>query len=77
MVDASGGPSLSQALSVKTKLAHLNLDGNLIGASGAAYLSLTLPVNHTTLTYLNLGSKETGEPGAASLSLRPFQSIAL
>lgn len=39
MVGASGGPSLSQALSVKTKLAHLNLDGNLIGASGAASLS--------------------------------------
>ena len=76
MVDVSGGPSLSQALSVKTKLAHLNLDGNLIGASGAASLSQVFPVS-TTLTHLNLGSKETGEPGAASLSLRPFQSIAL
>ena len=59
---------LSQALSVNTKLTHLNLSGNEIGESGAQLLSNALFYN-TTLTHLNLDDNLVGPLGVAYLSL--------
>ena len=59
---------LSQALSVNTKLTHLNLSGNEIDESGAKLLSKALFYN-TALTHLNLGDNLVGARGVAYLSL--------
>ena len=59
---------LSQALSVNTKLTHLNLSGNEIDASGAKFLSEAL-FHNTALTHLNLDDNLVGALGAAYLSL--------
>ena len=59
---------LSQALSVNTKLTHLNLSGNEIDESGALLLSEALFKN-TTLTHLNLEENLVGADGVTSLSI--------
>ena len=58
---------LSQALSVNTKLTHLNLSGNEIDESGAKLLSEAL-FDNTALTHLNLDDNLVGASGAAYLS---------
>ena len=59
---------LSQALSVNTKLTHLNLSGNEIDKSGAQLLSDAL-LKNTTLTHLNLDDNLVGADGVTSLSI--------
>ena len=59
---------LSQALSVNTKLTHLNLSRNEIDESGALLLSEALFKN-TTLTHLNLDDNLVGADGVTSLSI--------
>ena len=58
---------LSQALSVNTRLTHLNLSGNEIDESGAKLLSEAL-FDNTALTHLNLDDNLVGASGAAYLS---------
>ena len=67
---------LSQALSVNTKLTHLNLSGNEIGESGAQLLSNALSVN-TKLTHLNLSGNQIGKSGAQRLSNALFYNTKL
>ena len=67
---------LSQALSVNTKLTHLNLSGNEIGESGAQLLSNALSVN-TKLTHLNLSGNQIGKSGAQLLSNALFYNTTL
>ena len=57
----------SEVLKVNTCLTNLDLYGNRIGPSGAAYFSEALKVN-TCLTNLNLHGNEVGDSGASSLS---------
>ena len=67
---------LYRALSVNTKLTHLNLSGNEIDASGAKFLTRAL-LDNSTLTHLNLDDNLVGACGAAYLSLTTLTYLNL
>ena len=67
---------LYRALTVNTKLTHLNLSGNEIDASGAKFLSRAL-LDNSTLTHLNLDDNLVRACGAAYLSLTTLTYLNL